>query len=117
MKTGNIADEQFVESFIAEVLSTFGRLDYAVNNAGILGGGQRSTETTSDVFDRINGVNYKGCWLCSRAELRQMVNQEPLPSHDPNREPQRGSIVNVASQLGVVGRPGARKYKLTSQLI
>ena len=110
MKTGNIADESFVESFIAEVVSTFGRLDYAVNNAGILGGGEKSTETTSETFDRINGVNYKGCWLCSRAELRQMVNQEPLPSHDPNRQPQRGSIVNVASQLGVVGRPGARKY-------
>ena len=117
MKTGNIADEEFVESFVAEVVSTFGRLDYAVNNAGILEGGQRSTETTTDAFDRINGVNYKGCWLCSRAELRQMVNQDPLPSHDPNREPQRGSIVNVASQLGVVGRPGARKYNSRSQLV
>lgn len=87
----------------------FGRIDYAVNCAGILGGGQRSTETTSEAFDHVNGVNYKGCWLCSRAELRHMLKQQPLPSHDPDREPQRGSIVNVASQLGVVGRPEARK--------
>ena len=38
-----------------------------------------------------------------------MLKQDPLPSHDPNREPQRGAVVNVASQLGVVGRPDARK--------
>jgi len=38
-----------------------------------------------------------------------MLKQDPLPSHDPDREPQRGSIVNVASQLGIVGRPEARK--------
>lgn len=92
-----------------EVIDTFKRVDYAVNCAGVLGGGQRSTETTSETFDRINGVNYKGCWLCSRAELTHMLKQDPLPSHDLEREPQRGSIVNVASQLGIVGRPEARK--------
>lgn len=111
VKAGNIAEEAFVESFIEEVVQAFGRLDYGVNCAGILGGGQRSTDTTSETFDHINGVNYKGCWLCSRAELRQMVRQDPLPSHDPGREGQRGSVVNIASQLGVVGRPNARKSR------
>lgn len=108
VRAGNIAEEAFVESFIEEVVKTFGRLDHGVNCAGVLGGGQRSTDTTSETFDHINGVNYRGCWLCSRAELRQMVKQEPLPSHDPDREGQRGSVVNIASQLGVVGRPTAR---------
>ncbi|KAE8377216.1 hypothetical protein BDV26DRAFT_218841 [Aspergillus bertholletiae] len=64
-----------------------------------------STET----FDQINNVNYRGCWLSSRAELRHMINQDPLPSHDASRPPQRGAVVNIASQLGIVGRPGARK--------
>ena len=108
-KVGNIEEEQFVESFIREIVTLFGRLDYAVNCAGVLGDACRSTETTTDSFDRINSINYRGCWLSSRAELKQMISQSPLPSHDPDRDPQRGAIVNIASQLGLVGRPSARK--------
>ncbi|PLB45925.1 oxidoreductase [Aspergillus steynii IBT 23096] len=109
-QAGNVADEQFVESFIHNVVETFGRIDYAVNCAGILGEAQRSTETTTEIFDHINNVNYRGTFLCSRAELKQMLKQEPLPSHDSERAPQRGSVVNVASQLGIVGRPSAPAY-------
>ncbi|OJJ72484.1 hypothetical protein ASPBRDRAFT_42180 [Aspergillus brasiliensis CBS 101740] len=110
LKAGDISDEDFVESFISEVVEAFGRLDYAVNCAGILGDAMRTTETSTAVFDHINNINYRGAWFCSRAELRQMVTQDPLPSHDPNRVPQRGAIVNVASQLGIVGRPSAPAY-------
>ncbi|KAE8137072.1 oxidoreductase [Aspergillus pseudotamarii] len=109
-RAGNIADEQFVDSFIAEVAHIFGRLDYAVNCAGIFGDALRSTEMSTETFDQINNVNYRGCWLSSRAELRQMIKQEPLPSHDPSRSPQRGAVVNIASQLGIVGRPKAPAY-------
>lgn len=110
VKAGDISDESFVEAFINEVVRAFGRLDYAVNCAGILGDKLRTTETSTAIFDHINNVNYRGSWLCSRAELRQMLKQDPLPSHDPNRAPQRGAIVNVASQLGIVGQPKARKF-------
>ncbi|GFF26068.1 2-(R)-hydroxypropyl-CoM dehydrogenase [Aspergillus udagawae] len=110
VRAGNMADEQFVEAFMNEVVSTFGRLDYAVNCVGILGDSGRSTETSTEVFDRITNINYRGCWLSSRAELKQMLKQDPLPSHDPGREPQRGSIVNIASQLGIVSRPEAPAY-------
>jgi len=40
-----------------------------------------------------------------------MVKQEALPSHD-GRQGERGSVVNIASQLGVVGRPNARGFSL-----
>lgn len=109
VKAGDIAEELFVESFISEVVGLFGRLDYAVNCAGVLGDARRSTETTVESFDHINNINYRGCWLSSRAELKQMVSQNPLPSSDPDRDPQRGAVVNIASQLGIVGRPSARK--------
>ena len=75
-----------------------------------MGNNQISTETSLQDFDRINDVNYRGCWLSSRAELKAMLDQEPLPSHDPRRPPQRGSIVNIASQLGIVGRPAGTAY-------
>ncbi|KAJ5575722.1 Short-chain dehydrogenase/reductase SDR [Penicillium sp. DV-2018c] len=110
VEAGNVADDQFADSFIDKVVKSFGRIDYAVNCAGVLGKSQRSDETSLEEFDRVNNINYRGCWLSSRAELKQMITQSPLPSHDPNRPPQRGAVVNVASQLGIVGRPGAPAY-------
>ena len=98
-----MSDEKFVTAFTEQATSTFKRLDYAVNSAGILGEALRSHETGVDVFDKINKVNYRGSWLVARAALGWMVSQEPLPEHPG----QRGAIVNVASQLGIVARPGA----------
>ncbi|RAK80907.1 SDR family NAD(P)-dependent oxidoreductase [Aspergillus fijiensis CBS 313.89] len=114
-QAGDISNENFVESFIGAVVSEFGRLDYAVNCAGVLGEALRSTETSPEIFDRITNINYRGSWLCSRAELRQMIAQDPLPGQDDPaaaaaREGPRGAVVNIASQLGIVGRPGAPAY-------
>jgi NAD(P)-dependent dehydrogenase (short-subunit alcohol dehydrogenase family) len=103
---GDISDEKFVDSFFNAVVERFGRLDYCVNCAGILGNDSTSTNTSVADFDKINNVNYRGCWLSSRAELKHMVEQKPLDSHD-GRPGERGSIVNIASQLGLVGRPRA----------
>ena len=94
----------------------FGRLDYAVNCAGINGinanhAPTNSTETSVEYFDKINGINYRGTWMANRAYLDIMMKQEPLPSHDAEtagRE-QRGSIVNLSSGLGVIGMPKNRK--------
>jgi NAD(P)-dependent dehydrogenase (short-subunit alcohol dehydrogenase family) len=103
-KPGDIADEKFVDSFNDETYHRFSRLDYAVNCAGILGGDViKAIEMTTEAFDRLNNINYKGSWLSCRAQLRNMLKQEPLQEHPK----QRGSIVNIASQLGVVARPGA----------
>lgn len=110
-QAGNVADDQFAESFIGKVVQSFGRLDYAVNCAGVLGLPQRSGETSLAEFDRVNNINYRGCWLSSRAQLKQMVEQNPLPSHDPSRPSQRGAVVNIASQLGIVSRPNARESR------
>jgi NAD(P)-dependent dehydrogenase (short-subunit alcohol dehydrogenase family) len=60
-------------------------------------------------FDRVNNINYRGLWLCCRAELRQMLRQEPLPTHD-GRAGNRGAIVNVASNLGTVSMRESRKF-------
>ncbi|KPM42582.1 hypothetical protein AK830_g4009 [Neonectria ditissima] len=103
---GDISDEAFVSSMASAVAAAFSRLDYAVNCAGILGESLRSTETGTAAFDLITRVNYRGSWLCSRAALAQMLKQEPLDEHPE----QRGAVVNIASQLGIVARPGAAPY-------
>jgi NAD(P)-dependent dehydrogenase (short-subunit alcohol dehydrogenase family) len=95
-----------VDKFNNEAFSKFQRLDYGVNCAGILGGDVvKAVDMTTDAFDRLNNINYKGSWLSCRAQLRNMLKQQPLKEHPK----QRGSIVNIASQLGIVARPGAGK--------
>ncbi|KAI7287389.1 NAD(P)-binding protein [Hortaea werneckii] len=105
----DVSDQDSVQALINKAVETFGRLDYVCNSAGTLSNNERSHETSLEEFDRINNINYKGCWLCSRAEIQQMLKQEPLATHD-GRPGNRGSVVNIASQLGIVGRPAAPAY-------
>ncbi|KAI8944043.1 oxidoreductase [Xylaria longipes] len=104
-REGDVAEESFVNSFAADIKSTFGRLDYVVSCAGVLGDSLRSHETPLSAYDRIMDINLKGTWLVSRAALGIMVAQEPI-----DHAGQRGAIVNIASQLGIVARPTAAPY-------
>lgn len=70
---------------------------HALMTAGIIGNNERSTGTSAQQFDLINNINYRGVFLSSRAEIAQMLKQDPLPSHD-GRMGSRGSVVNIASQ-------------------
>lgn len=91
------ADE--VESIVKAALDHFGRLDCAVNNAGISGDHQvRIHEYDDEWFDRVIAVNLKGVWLCMKAELKVMMMQG------------RGVIVNVASVAGLIGSPKGAAY-------
>ena len=80
-----------------------------LSRIGIAGSPGRSTEFKTEDFDNINNVNYRGLWLCGRGELSQMLKQDALPTHD-GRPGNRGAIVHIASQLGVVSRSNAGKY-------
>ena len=70
--------------------SRFGRLNVLVNNAGI-GGGGRIEDTTVEDWDRVMDVNAKGVFLGTKAVIPAM------------RRAGGGSIVNISSQLGLVG--------------
>ncbi|KAK0357444.1 hypothetical protein LTR02_003332 [Friedmanniomyces endolithicus] len=102
----DVSSAESVDYLVDEAVKIFGRVDYCCNAAGVLSNNERSDATSPEEFDRINGINYRGCWLCSRAEIKQMLKQEPLATHD-GRKGNRGSVVNIASQLGIVGRPAA----------
>jgi NAD(P)-dependent dehydrogenase (short-subunit alcohol dehydrogenase family) len=105
----DVSDEQSVVAMTASIVDKLGRIDYAVNSAGVGGHNSISTSTPTSTYDHITSINARGLWLCSRSQLSQMLTQEPLPTHD-GRPGNRGSIVNIGSQLGVVGRPGAVAY-------
>ena len=71
-----------VRDGIAETMKKFGRLDVAVNNAGIGGSGRKTHELDEEEFARVADVNLSGVWRCQREELKVMVEQEyvcPMP--------------------------------------
>jgi NAD(P)-dependent dehydrogenase (short-subunit alcohol dehydrogenase family) len=78
------------DQIVALAVSRFGRLDVLVNNAGI-GAASRVEDTTPDAWDRVMDVNAKGVFLGTRAAIPAM------------RRGGGGSIVNISSQLGLVG--------------
>jgi NAD(P)-dependent dehydrogenase (short-subunit alcohol dehydrogenase family) len=88
----DVADEASVDRLFDGVFDKFGRLDIAFNNAGISPPDDDSIETTElPAWDRVQDVNLKSVYLCSRAALRHMVPQG------------RGSIINTASFVAVMG--------------
>lgn len=77
-------------------------------NTGVFSPHKPSHELQPAEFDNILGINCRGLWLCAREELKCMMGQEPLSTHD-GRPGCRGSVVNIASNLAIVSKPGTRK--------
>ncbi|GJC84464.1 putative oxidoreductase YxbG [Colletotrichum liriopes] len=65
-----------VKSSVAEAVSRFGRLDVAVNNAGIGGSGRSTHETDEDEFVRVVDIDLHGVSRCQREEIKVMLHQE-----------------------------------------
>jgi NAD(P)-dependent dehydrogenase (short-subunit alcohol dehydrogenase family) len=95
----DVSDEESVRGLVAEVVSKFGRIDAAFNNAGIEGQQAMTAEATLDNFDRVLSVNLRAVFLCLRQEIRQMLKQ-----------PEGGAIVNCSSVGGLIGMPAIPAY-------
>ena len=94
----DVSDSADVETMLKAIIAHYGRLDIAVNNAGIATPLQEFHEVSEDQFDRVMAVNLKGVWLCMQAEIRQMLQQG------------RGRIVNMASATSRNTYPNASPY-------
>lgn len=95
-----------VENMIKQIVAKYGRLDCAVNNAGIeANAGETFEDTSEEMFDRVIGINVKGTWTCMKYELIQMQKQG------------QGVICNVASVLGIVGIDGFSSYVASKHAI
>jgi NAD(P)-dependent dehydrogenase (short-subunit alcohol dehydrogenase family) len=94
----DVTDDRQVASMIDQTVSTFGRLDAAFNNAGVMQRRVDTADITDDEWDRVMAINLRGVWSCMKYELRQMLRNSG------------GAIVNCSSLGGVVGNPGLAAY-------
>jgi NAD(P)-dependent dehydrogenase (short-subunit alcohol dehydrogenase family) len=72
----NVQDTNQVRAGIAETIKKFGRLDIAVNNAGIGGSGAQTHEIPEDEWMKVVDVDLHEVWRCQKEELAIMVGQE-----------------------------------------
>lgn len=96
----DVTDPGAVDAMVASVVDRFGRLDAAVNAAGVSGAYGNIVDQSIEEWRRVLDVNLTSVFLCVQAELRRMLAQEPVG----------GSIVNVASAAGSMGVPGLVHY-------
>ncbi len=87
-----------VQEAIEKVVSTFGTLDVALNNAGIGGEANKVGDMTEQDWLKVIGINLNGVFNCMKHELAQMSKQK------------NGVIVNMASILGKVGFATSSHY-------
>jgi NAD(P)-dependent dehydrogenase (short-subunit alcohol dehydrogenase family) len=87
-----------VKAMVEKTLLTFGRIDYAFNNAGIEGVSAPVQDCSEENWDRTIGVNLKGVWLCMKHEIPEMIKQG------------KGVIINCSSVAGLVGFSGLPAY-------
>ncbi len=101
----DISDEAQVNEMVALTMDRFGRLDFAHNNAGIMGSQRRLADYSVADFDRIMLVNTRGTFLCMQAELRVMLEQG------------HGVIVNTASEAALKGSAADAAYTASKHAV
>ena len=93
----NVSDNNSVIEGIKKIESDFGKIDILVNNAGITKDGLLLRMSEED-WDQVLDVNLKGVFLCTKAAMRGMSKRR------------EGSIVNIASVIGLMGNAGQANY-------
>lgn len=103
----DVASPAQIEAAIKKTVDVFGRLDIAVNNAGIGGKFGRLLDQTKHDFDQMMAINVGSVFYGLQYQIRQMLAQE-----DPG-----GKIVNVSSIAGVRGMPMGAPYSAAKHAV
>ena len=94
----DVTDQGSIDSALKKTLSSLGRIDVLVNNAGIAGPSMPVVDYPVEQWKRVIDIDLNGPFLCSRAVVPHMVKAG------------YGRIVNIASIAGKEGNPNAAAY-------
>lgn len=94
----DVTSEADVQRLVSQTVAKYGRLDCAVNNAGVIGTGKPITEMGLADWNRVLAVNLTSVFLCLKAELAVMCQQGS------------GAVVNISSGAGFLPVPGLADY-------
>lgn len=94
----DVTVEQEIEKALSEINAKFGSVDVLVNNAGITGVRKPTHEITEEEWDKVMAINVKSVFLCTKHAIPYM------------RKAGGGSVINIASVLGMVASPGTPPY-------
>lgn len=86
----DVTKDADVKNLVEQTLTTYGRLDYAFNNAGIEQAPMPLTDQSEELFDKVMDVNVKGVWLCMKHQIPAMLKNGG------------GAIVNTSSFSGAI---------------
>jgi NAD(P)-dependent dehydrogenase (short-subunit alcohol dehydrogenase family) len=101
----DITNESDVKKLIESTILEFGRLDFAINNAGIIGNNSQITKYDTNEFQKVVDINLKGTFLCMKYQIPEM-----LKNHS-------GSIVNISSVSGLIGFPFNAPYSASKHAV
>lgn len=96
--TVNVSSEEDQQRWVAETVAKYGRIDIALNNAGVIHQLKSMLETPLSEYDRMMTVNARGTFIGMRCEIPVMIKQGG------------GVILNTASVAGLIGAPAFGAY-------
>ena len=94
----DVSQEADVDALVKETVERYGRLDCAVNNAGIDGDAALTADCSKQNWDRVIATNLTGVFLGMKYQIPQMLKQGG------------GAIVNTASTMGLVAHENIPAY-------
>lgn len=97
-RKANVAVFEEVENLTNQIVEQYGKLDIAINNAGIGGIPSRTIDHSFENWDKVMAINATGVFYCLKSQIKQMLAQGG------------GAIVNTASIAGIRGLPNNIAY-------
>jgi NAD(P)-dependent dehydrogenase (short-subunit alcohol dehydrogenase family) len=99
------SNEEDIKAFVQKTVATYGRLDFAFNNAGFGTVPKPLHEQSIEDFDSTMATNLRGVFLCMKYEIQQMLTQGA------------GVIINNSSVWGLIGAPGMGPYTASKHAV
>lgn len=102
----DLSKEEDAEKLVKEAVNTYGKIDIAINNAGIMGNPCPIHKLSLDEMDSVINSNLYSVLYCCKYEIKQLLEQKT-----------GGVIINNSSSAGIIGVPGLPAYNASKHAV